>query len=504
MKASKILFLYNLTLILNWFLVSFLLINILFKNIFLSILIPAFFFIFIPSFKNINIETTLKILISIFSIFMIFITNTPITFQIFLKILLFSFIYILSLITLKTEISNYLSIILIAIILFFYERFIGTNLLIFILSFIFIIQSIFLNFFKNKTYYFWENNFLMKTSQGKRIFKNLILISLISIILISMISSININFINKLTLPSDFILNRNENLQEEKNFETKDSKITIFTKRYIFRISDFSRKFLNFLFNSFYLILFLGIFVILILFGIKFYNLIKAVYGKEKSKRFLISSFIISVSIILSIYFLYKPFEILIRSIVKNTKIEEISIPLFEIIQKIRNFFSSNSNINQKTLPISIDFGLIFVVLTFIIASTIFLYFLIFYMYKSNFNERKLELNKIIEEFSNEKDEIFEISGTPREKIIKLYNILIKKLSLIILKLDYETPNEYRLKFKKEKPELSNEIDLITDNFIISKYSYYDISDESFNKTFLAFKKLGSKIFKEVYFGREI
>lgn len=504
MKVSKILFLYNLTLFLNWFLANFLLIDILFKNIFLSILIPSLLFLFIFNYKNINLETTLKIIIAIFSIIFISLVNSPISFSIFTKILLFSFIFILTLIVLKTEISNTLSIISIPIFLIFYEKFIGVNLIIFILSIIFIIQSLFLKFLKNKTFYFWENGFILNISDIRRIFKNLITIILISSILILFIYSINLNFLNKLTLPNELFLNQSEKVQKENNIEIKDTKIEIFTKRYVFIISDFSKKFLNFIFNSFFLIVFLGFLIVLILLGIRFYNLIKGVYGKKKSVRFLVSSFVLSMFIILSIYFLYKPFELLIKSITKNMKIENFSIPLFEIVQKIRSYFGSAINLNQKTLPVSIDLGLVFVVLFFVIGSTIFLYFLIFYIYNSTLNERKLELNKIMEEFSDEKENLFEISGSPKEKIIKLYNLLIKKLSLILLKLDYETPDEYRIKFKREKPELSNEIDLITDNFIISKYSYYEINEDLFYKTFLAFKNLSSKIFKEVYFGREI
>lgn len=504
MKASKILFLYNLSLLLNWFLANFLLIDLLFKNILFSILIPSLIFIFIFNYKNINFETSLKIIIAIFSIIFISIFNTPINFSIFIKILLFSFVFILTLIVLKTEISNALSIFSIALFLIFYEKFIGINLPIFILSIIFIIQSIFLKFLKNKTFYFWENNFILNISNGKRIFKNLISVILISSILILSISAINLNFLNKLTLPDELFLNQNENLNKENEIKIKDNKIEIFTKRYIFRISDFSKKFLNFIFNSFYLIVFLGFFIVLILLGIRFYNLIKAVYGKKKSIRFLISSFLLSIFIIFSIYLLYKPFEILIKSITKNMKIENFSIPLFEIVQKIRSYFGLTSNLTQKNLPVSIDLGLILVVLFFVIGSTIFLYFLIFYIYKLTFNERKLELNKIMEEFSNKEEAFFEISGSPKEKIIKIYNILIKKLSLILLKLDYETPDEYRIKFKKEKPELSNEIDLITDNFIVSKYSNYEINEDLFYKTFYAFKNMSSKIFKEVYFGREI
>lgn len=504
MKASKILFLYNLTLSLNWFLINFLLLNILFKNNFISILIPLSLFLFIFNYKNKNIETILKSLIALFSITFISLTYIPISFSIFLKILLFSFIFIFSLIILKTEISNTTSIILIATLLIFYEKYIGNNLLIYILSFLFIIQSIFLKFLKNKFFYFWENNFKLNISRNKRVFINLILIFLISTILISSISLINASILSKLTLPSELFITQNKNQTKEENFKTNDNKITIFTKKYVFKISNFSLKFFNFIFNSFYLIIFVGFFIVLILLGIRFFNLIKAVYGSKKSLKFLILSFFISILMILSIYFLYKPFEILIKTIAKNSKIQNISFPLFEIVQKIRNFFTSDSNIAQKILPISIDVGLIVVVLFFIILSTIFLYFLIFYLYKSSFNERKLELSKIMSEFNLEKEDKFEITGSPREKIIKLYNILIKKLSLILLKLDYETPNEYRVKFKKEKPELSNEFDLITDNFIISKYSNYNISEDLFYKTFLAFKNLSNKIFKEVYFGREI
>ncbi|MBC7195443.1 MAG: hypothetical protein H5U37_07290, partial [Caldisericia bacterium] len=233
--------------------------------------------------------------------------------------------------------------------------------------------------------------------------------------------------------------------------------------------------------------------------------LIKFVYGKKKSIRFLVLSFFISILIILSPYFLYKPFELFIKSVLKNLKIENIGkVPVFELIERIRRAFSINQIINEKQIPVSLDIGLILLLSFFVIMTTLFLYYLIFYLYKSTYNERQIELNKILEEFKDEKGEIFEIKGTPKEKIIALYNFLIKKLNLVLSKFSYETPNEYRIKFKKEKPEFSNEIDIITDSFIISKYSNYNINEDLFNKTFLAYKNLSIKIFKEVYFGREV
>jgi len=97
-----------------------------------------------------------------------------------------------------------------------------------------------------------------------------------------------------------------------------------------------------------------------------------------------------------------------------------------------------------------------------------------------------------------------EISGSPKEKIIILYNNLIKKLSTVIKKFIYETPLEYNLKLKQEKPSLGNEFELITDNFIIARYSNIDIDEKVYNETFKNYKKIVEKLFKEVYFGGKI
>lgn len=495
---------YNLLIIFS-FQLSFLLFTyILFKSLFLSIIIPLTFSLFIFEINRKDIESFYKFFITILSIILVIFFNLPITFQIFLKISLFSFIYILILIIIKNENSNYISTVFLIINLIFYEKIFTNNLFIYLISFILIIFSLYYKLQKNKSFYFWENNFVLLNLNKERIVKNLLSILLISIIIVSTISLINIKFFERISLPQTFFNSQNFENKKEIFKETKDT-LSFTIKRFSFRISNISQKILNFIVNCFYLILFFGILIALILLVFRFYNLIKFVYGKKKSIRFLILSFFISILIILSPYFLYKPFELFIKSVTKNLKIENIGrVPIIELIDRIRRVFSGNQIINEKQIPISIDIGLIILLSFFVTMTTLFLYYLIFYLYKSTYNERQIELNKILEEFQDEKGEFFKIKGTPKEKIIALYNFLIKKLNLVISRFSYETPNEYRVKFKKEKPEFSNEIDIITDNFIISKYSNYNVSEDLFNNTFLAYRKLSNKIFKEVYFGREI
>jgi hypothetical protein len=504
MKTSKILFLYNLINILTFQLGFFLLISILFKNHYLLLIIPITFIPLIFEFKKREFEIFYKVFAIIISLFLLIYLNIPITFNLFIKIFIFSIIYIFSILIIKKESANILSQIFLIINLILYEKIFGLYFSTFLISFILIILSLYFKLQKNKSFYFWENKFSILSINNKKVFKNLILIFLISILIITSTLFINVNFFRKISLTPIINNLQNNGIEEKSNLGSKN-EINISIKRYIFKISDFSIKFLNFILNSFYLIVFIGMLIVFFLFSFKLFNLIKFVYGRKKSIKFLISSFFISISIILSIYFLYKPFEMLIRSIVKNLNIKKFDeIPIFEFINRIRRFFSGYNITNEKQIPISIDIGLILVIFLFVLMVTLFLYYMIFYIYKSTFNERQIELNKILDEFRDEKREIFEISGNPKEKIIALYNILIRKLNFIISKLKHETPNEYRIKFKKEKPELSNEIDIITDSFIISKYSNYNISEDLFNKTFSAYKKLSDKILKEVYFGREV
>ncbi|MGB9878839.1 MAG: hypothetical protein ACPLGZ_02530, partial [Candidatus Pelagibacter ubique] len=250
-------------------------------------------------------------------------------------------------------------------------------------------------------------------------------------------------------------------------------------------------------------IIFLGFLIFFVFIGIILYRLIRNVYGKSKAIRFLLLSFSLSIILLSSIYFLYKPFERFIFYLRDKLNIGETLITPFKGISNLISRFLPKLT-STHISNISIDIGVVLIVIMFILLTSISLYFIIFFLFKQAFDNRKIELSKILDNLKTDEINLYEIKGSNKEKIILLYNNLIKKLSIIIKKFIHETPLEYNFRFKQEKPNLGYEFELITDNFIIAKYSNIDIEDEIFNETLINYQKIIEKLFKEVHFGGKI
>ncbi len=459
-------------------------------------LIPLLSIILFFNKKN-KFSILLPILLSILSIFLLFYYNEPFTFINFLENISFIFLYILFLNFFEKNFSNYISIPILIFYLIIYEKFLGINFYLTIGSTFLIVITIFLKFLIYKGFYFWENDFSIKGDPYKRSFKYLLL-SFIFFPIFYFFTFMNFPDLKKL-----FIFNTNTNKITEK-IEEKAPETSLTTiSRYIFTIKIGTEKIINFLLNSFYLIIFLGFLIFFVFIGIILYRLIRNVYGKSKAIRFLLLSFSLSVILLSSTYFLYKPFERFIFYLRDKLNIGETLITPFKGISNLISRFLPKLT-STHISNISIDIGVVLIVIMFILLTSISLYFIIFFLFKQAFDNRKIELSKIIDNLKTDEINLYEIKGSNKEKIILLYNNLIKKLSIIIKKFIHETPLEYNFRFKQEKPNLGYEFELITDNFIIAKYSNIDIEDEIFNETLINYQKIIEKLFKEVHFGGKI
>lgn len=496
MSRSKILFLYKLSNLMIFLTAIYLHINIFMPDLKILYSIPLFSLILLFNRKN---KILVPILLFILSTTFIFYFNNPTTFVIFIENLSFIFLYIIFLNFIEKNFVSFISIPILIFYLILFEKLIGMNLFLMISSTFLIVVTIFLRFLNNKGFYFWENDFSIKGDPYKKSFKYLLL-SLIFFPVFYFVTFINFYDFNKL-----FIFNNNttiNNTQEIIEETAPESSQTIIS-RYIFTIKANTQKVVNFLLNSTYLIIFLGFLVFFILAGIILYRKIKNVYGNTKAKKFLLLSFSLSVIFLFSLFFLYKPFEKLIFYLKDKFNIGTYGFtPFAQISNTIRRILPQTAL--TKISNIYIDIGAILIVVLFIIIVSIAIYFIIFFLYKQVSDKRKIELNKTLENLNLDDVKLNEISGSPKEKIIIIYNNLIKKLSTVIKKFIYETPLEYNLKFKQEKPSLGDEFELITDNFIIAKYSNIDIDNKVYNETFKNYKKIVEKLFKEVYFGGKI
>jgi len=459
-------------------------------------LIPLLSIILFFNKKN-KFSILAQILLLILSVSSIFYFNSPFTFINFLENISFVFLYIIFLNFFEKNFSNYISIPILVFYLIMYEKFLGINFYLIICSAFLIVVTIFLKFFIYKGFYFWENDFSIKGNPYKRSFKYLLL-SLVFFPLFYFIT-----FINFPNLKNLFIFNSNNNKITEKIGEKAPESSSTTISRYIFTIKISTEKIINFLLNSFYLIIFLGFLIFFIFIGIVLYRLIRNVYGKSKAIRFLLLSFSLSLILLSSTYFLYKPFERFIFYLRDKLNIGETLITPFKGISNVISKFLPQAT-STHISNISIDIGIILIIIIFILLTSISLYLIIFFLYRQAFDSRKIEVNKILENLKLDESKLYEIEGSPKEKIILLYNNLIKKLNIIIKKFIHETPLEYNYRFKQEKPNLGNEFELITDNFIIAKYSNIDIKDEVFNETLINYQKIIEKLFKEVYFGGKI
>lgn len=496
MSQSKISFLFKFSNLLIFVTAIYLHINIFMSDIKILYLIPLISLLFLIEKKN-KIFLLLKILLIIISLTSIFYFNKPKTYINFLEDISFIFLYIIFVTLFNKSFVNYISFPILILYLILFEKFVGLNLFLLIYSSFLIILTIFLRYLIFKGFYFWENDFSIKGDPYKKSFKYLLLCILFFPVFYF------ITFINFPILKNLLLFNSNNNNIVNKIDEISPKSSQILLLRYIFTIRIGTQKIVNFLLNSFYLVIFFGFIIFFIFIGVFLYKLIKSVYGKTKARNFLIFSFCLSIAFISSLYLLYKPFEKLIFFIRDKFNIQSFEFLPFE---KISNSISKilPHTIATKISNISIDIGVVLIIILFILLTSISLYLIIYFLYRQAFDERKIELNKIIDNLKLNETKLYDIEGTPKEKIILLYNNLIKKLSSIIMKFIYETPIEYNLRFKEEKPNLSKEFEIITDNFVIAKYSNIEVEDKFFDETLINYKKIIEKLFKEVYFGGKI
>lgn len=496
MNQSKISFLFKLSNLLIFITAIYLHINIFMSEIKILYLIPLIGLILLIEKKN-KLEVLIKILLFLISSFLVFYFNKSITSTSFLENVSFTFLYLFFIIFYRQSYANYISFPILLFYLVLFEKVFGLNIFLLIYSAFLIILTIFLRYLIFRGFYFWENAFSIKGDPYKKSFKYLLL----SILFFPVFYLIT--FINFPILKNILIFNNNNNSIVNKIDEISPKSPQILFSRYIFTIKIGTQKIVNFLLNSFYLVIFFGFIIFFIFIGIFLYQLIRNIYGKTKANVFLILSFCFSIAFILSLYFLYKPFEKLIFFIKDKFNIQSFEFFPFE---KISNSISKilPQSIATKISSISIDIGVVLIIILFILLTSISLYLIIFYLYRQAFDQRKIELNKVFDSLKLNETKIYDIKGTPKDKIIFLYNNLIKKLNSIIMKFIYETPIEYNLRFKEEKPNLSKEFEIITDNFVIAKYSNIKIEDKLFDETLINYNKIIEKLFKEVYFGRKI
>lgn len=498
MNQSKISFLFKLINIFIFFLTVLIHLKIFILNI--NFLYFILFLTFLPliNLKK-GFKLSLYLISTLFLIFILFYFNKAINFSYFIENSILIILFILFFNIIEKSFSDLFLIPILTIYLIIFEKIVGINLILIIFSTSFIILSIFFKHLKNKGFYFWENDFSIKGNPYIKSFKYL-LISLIFFPVFYLITFISLPDIRKL-----FVFEFEKGLENVNKINEKNPKLTEITlRRFIFGIRITTQKIVYILLNSLYLIIFIGFVISFIFIGFILYRLIKNVYGKIKARNFLIFSTLFSISLLTSIYFLYKPFEKFIFFLRDKLKIENIgTLPVGNLMSKIIKSFSPQS-VTTKISNISIDLGILLLIISFLILTTISLYFLIYFLYSTSFNERKYELNKIIEGIKDNENNLYKIFGTPKEKIIYLYNNLIFLLGKILKKFIYETPYEYKERFNNEKPNVGKEFDLITENFLLAKYSNEKIEENLFNETFINYKKLMEKIFKEVYFGGKI
>lgn len=496
MSQSKISFLFKLSNLLIFITAIYLHINIFMSEVKILYLIPIFSLLFLIEKKN-KIFLLLQILLFLITLTFVFYFNKPKTNINFLEDIFFIFLYIIFVTLFNKSFVNYISFPILIFYLILFEKFVGSNIFLIIISSFLIILTIFLRYLIFKGFYFWENDFYIKGDPYKKSFKYLLL----SILFFPVFYFIT--FINFPILKNLLIFSNNNNNIVNKIDEISPKNPQILISRYIFTIRIGTQKIINFLLNSFYLVIFFGFIVFFIFIGIFLYKLIRNIYGKTKARNFLILSFCFSIAFTSSLYFLYKPFEKLIFFIRDKFNIQSFEFFPFE---KISNSISKilPHTISTKISNISIDIGVVLTIILFILLTSISLYLIIYFLYRQAFDERKIELNKIFDNLKLNETKLYDIEGTPKDKIIFLYNNLIKKLSSIIMKFIYETPKEFDLRFKKEKPNLSKEFEIITDNFIVAKYSNIEVEDKFFDETLKNYKKIIEKLFKEVYFGGKI
>lgn len=499
MNQSRISFLYKLTNLLIFLTSIYLHIYLFIPNVYILYLIPLLSFVFLIDRKK-KFYLLLSILVLIFTFITIFYLNKPVTFINLIKDISLFLLYLIFFNFVNSNFCDSISIPILILYLILFEKFRTTNILLMVLSSFLIILSIFLKYLITKGLYFWENDFYIKGKPYNRSFKYLLL-SLVFFPIFYFLTFLRLPDLSKFLIfkpntPSNSVDKINENVP-------KDIPITITKSLFTLKLN--TQKFINIILNSLYIILFVGFFILFIFIGVILYRLVKSVYGKDKARNFLIYSFSITIGFLVLLYFLYKPFEKLIyylrdKLISKNPKLIET---IFERVQEaVRQLVSQK--VYTKISNISIDIGAILIVILLTIVTIVTLYFIIYYLYKFAFNERNVELNKIIEGLRESEEKFYDFVGSPKEKIIALYNNLIDKLNIVLTKFIYETPIEFSKRFKNEEPNLSNEFDLITENFIIAKYSNENIDESAFKETFINYKKIIEKLFKEVYLGRQI
>lgn len=448
--------------------------------------------------RNKNILSTLSVFVFFISL-SIFIYTIPInSFANFSIIALFTILLILLLISINSYFPFFVSLIILFTGIYASEVLGRGNFILSFLSFMSIIISLLINHIKDKDLFLWENRFLIRKEYKKGIIiLFIIVISLSPLFLLT-------PKVRGIPIPKSLITVTPET-EEVENPVYKPPSIEEEGKGFLSRIAfgKLAEKFLSFGINYIYVISLFGLLVFLILIMILIYRNIKNIMGKKKALIFLITSIVLSIGVFILLYLSYIPFTKFIKFIV--------SITGKGGIKGTGTTFNFSGYINKilkgggmpQVRSTSIDLIVIISIIILSILSSITILLFVSYVYRETFGEKALRKGKISNEFRITPGEYAEenFSGTPREKIIKLYNLLIHKLRVIIGKNIYETPFEYKEKVLSEKPNISKEFNIITENFVISRYSNYNVDEGMWNSTIKAFINLKKKIFKEVING---
>ena len=418
----------------------------------------------------------------------------------FSLILLFTLLTIILLISINSYFPAALSIVFLSVAMYLSETAGRFNIYIGFLGFITILFSLFIENIREKNLSLWENRFLIRKEYKKGIIILFVLLITVSPLFLVLPQ------IKSIPIPESLLtMTPKSKSGENPVYEVSPIEGEEEIKPSIPRISigEMARKVLSFVLNYIYVISLFGLIIFLVLILILLYKNIKNMVGRKKALVVFVASIMGSFGLFILLYLSYIPFTKLVRFISKLSRGGSSGNTGITIgFSKYINRFLKGTGIPEiKSTSIDI-FVVTSIVIVSILASIMIIIFIL-HLYKEAFGEKSARESAVSNEFrvtpSGEAEE--NLSGNPRERIIKLYKLLIHKLRVIVGKNFYETPLEYKEKVLKEKPIISKEMELITENFVISRYSNYNIDEGMWKSTIKAFVNIKKKLFKEVING---
>ncbi|HDL50455.1 MAG TPA: hypothetical protein ENG37_00410 [Firmicutes bacterium] len=455
------------------------------------------FLLFVVDRKKLSLLSTLIFI----PCFLLILYLIPVnSFTNFSLVVLFTILLIILLISINSYFPMTLSIIFLSVAVYLSETAGKFNIYIGLLGFITILFSLFVKHTREKNLSLWENRFLIREKYKKGIIIIFALLIAISPLFLALPR------VKSIPIPKSILTITPENkIGENPTYENPPSEGEGEVKPSIHRVSigEMARKVISFALNYIYVITLFGLIVFLVLILVLTYKNIKNMVGRKKALLIFLTSVIGSFGFFILLYLSYIPFTKLVDFISKLARRKTFggTGTTFGFSRYVNKFLKGVGVPEIKST--SIDIFVIVSIITISILVSIMIIILILHLYKEAFGDKAKRESIISSEFritpSGESEE--NLSGNPRERIIKLYKLLIHKLRVIVGKNLYETPLEYKEKVLKEKPIISKEMELITENFVISRYSNYNIDEGMWKSTIKAFVNIKKKLFKEVING---